>query len=67
MQSPFDYASKILATLKDTDTTTASFAMRLATVLLDHRASVEAAVALQEIAAPETGQAQSVAFDSQLP
>ena len=62
MQTPSEYASKIMAVLKDTDTSTASFALRLATVLLDHRTSVEAFVALQEIAAPETGRAESVAF-----
>lgn len=46
METPTDYAAKITALLEDTDTATAFFAMRIATVLLDHRASAEASAAL---------------------
>ena len=47
MQAPIEYAVKITALLKDTDMPTASSAIRIATVLLDHKASADASAALE--------------------
>jgi hypothetical protein len=47
MQPPIKYAEEITALLKNTDTATASFALRVATVLLDYRSSVEASASLE--------------------
>ena len=45
---PTEYAEKIIFLLSDTDTATATFALRIATVLLDHKASVAAGAALAQ-------------------
>lgn len=46
METPTQYAEKIIDLLEDTDSATATFALRIATVLLDHKASVAASAAL---------------------